>query len=244
MRTLAFAAATLLATTAHAGWFGSDCQQQAERSAVQSAAGVTRVVIIGRAGYLHIEGKQGATDIHARGTACASIEELLVATVFKATRSGSTVTIEAMVPANQGDSFFTSSPSLDTTITLPAGMAVQVADTSGELTIRNTGETDVTDRSGGIEIRHVTGNVTVRDTSGEIVIEDVTGNVHIPSDSSGSIDVRRVSGSVTIDEDGSGSIDVNDVGGDFVVGDKGSGSINYDHIRGRVSVPAKHRHRD
>jgi hypothetical protein len=243
MRTLAFAAATLLATTAQAGWFGSDCQHQAERSAVQSAAGVTRVAIIGRAGFLHIEGKQGATEIRARGTACASIDELLVAITFKATRSGSTVTIEAMVP-NESDSFFTSSPYLDTTVTVPAGMAVDVADTSGDLTIRNTGQTDVADRSGGIEIRHVTGNVTVRDTSGDIVIEDVTGNVHIPSDSSGSIDVRHVGGSVTIDEDGSGSIDVNDVGGNFVVDRKGSGSISYDGVRGKVSVPMKHRHRE
>ena len=224
MRTLVFAAATLLATTAHAGWLGTDCQHQAERSAVQSAAGVTRAVIIGRAGYLHIEGKQGATEIRARGTAGASIDELLAGIDFKATRSGSTVTIEAMVP-NESGSFFSSSPSLDMTVTLPAGMAVDVADTSGELTIRNTGETNVDDRSGSMEIRHVTGNVTVRDTSGSIVIKEVTGNVSIPSD-------------------GSGSIDVEDVGGDFTVSHKGSGSINYDRVRGRVSVPMRHRHRE
>jgi DUF4097 and DUF4098 domain-containing protein YvlB len=243
MRALVFAAATLLATTAQAGWFGSDCREQAERSAVQSAAGVTRVVIIGRAGFLHVEGRQGATEIRARGTACASTEELLVAILFKSTRSGSTVTIEAMVP-NESESFFSSSPSLDMTVTVPAGMAVTVTDTSGELTIKNTGETDVDDRSGGLEIHHVTGNVTVRDTSGEIVIEDVSGNVHIPSDSSGSIAVRHVGGSVTIDEDGSGSIDVDDIGGDFTLGRKGSGSVNYERVRGRVSVPMKHRHRD
>jgi len=243
MRTLVFAAATLLATTAHAGWLGSDCQHQAERSAVQSAAGVTRVAIIARAGFLHVEGKQGATEIRARGTACASTDKLLAAIVFKATRSGSTVTIETIVP-NESESFFTSSPYLDTTITVPAGMAVSVADTSGELTIRDTGETDVDDRSGGLEIRHITGNVTVRDTSGEIVIEDVSGNVHIPSDSSGSIDVHHAGGSVTIDEDGSGSIDVSDIGGDFTVSHKGSGSITYERVRGKVSVPMKHRHRE
>ena len=34
------------------------------------------------------------------------------------------------------------------------------------------------------------------------------------------------------------------IGGDFVVNDKGSGSIGYDRVRGKVSVPMKHRHRE
>lgn len=241
---------------------GSDCQYDAGRKAAQSAAGVTKVEIVGRAGYLHIEGRPGASEIRADGQACAPIEEELAGIVLKATRSGSTVRIEAIVPEHDS-SFWQSSPKLDFDVTLPAGIAVDVVDSSGELTISNVGDLKVDDSSGGIEIRHTTGNVRVRDSSGEIVIEDVRGDVYIPQDSSGSIEITGVTGGVTIDEDssgsidirnvqrnvaigsdGSGTIDVTDVGGDFTVGSKGSGSIDYDNVRGKVSVPSRHRHRD
>ena len=242
MRTFIFAVATLAAASAHASWW-NDCDKSASRSAAIASAGITRVVIIGRAGFLHIDGRSGATEIRASGTACAPSQELLNETTLTVTRSGSEVRVEAHMPRNS-ELFFGSSPRLDFSVALPAGMAIDVDDTSGELTIANSGNTVVNDTSGGIEIRHVNGNVTVRDTSGEIVIEDVTGNVHIPSDSSGSIDVRRVSGSVAIDEDGSGSITVADVGGDFTLGSKGSGSVDYERVKGRVSVPSRNRHRD
>jgi len=239
MRALIFVFATLAATTVHADWFGSDCQEFAERSAVQPAAGVTRVVIIGRAGFLHIEGRNDVGEIRATGRACAPIEHLLVGIRLSATRSGSTVTVEAMVPKQDGG-LFESSPKLDFTVTLPAGIEIDVADTSGELIISNVGNARVTDTSGSIDIRNVTGNLAVRDTSGSIDIADVSGNVHIPSDSSGSIQIMRVRGSVTIDDDGSGSVDVSDVGGDFTLRSKGSGSVDYRRIAGRVSIP---RHR-
>ena len=241
---------------------GSDCQYDAGRKAAQSAAGVTKVEIVGRAGYLHIEGRPGASEIRADGQACAPIEEELAGMALRATRSGSTVRIEAIVPDHEG-TFFQSSPKLDFEVTVPAGIAVDVVDSSGELTVANVGDLKVEDSSGSIEIRHTTGNVRVRDSSGEIVIDDVRGDVYIPQDSSGDIEIRRVGGGVTIDEDssgsidirdvqrnvnigsdGSGSIDVTDIGGDFTVGSKGSGSVEYDNVRGRVSVPARHRHRD
>ncbi len=245
MRTLIFALATLTASAAHAGWSwtGSDCKEQAERSAVQSAAGVTRVVIIGRAGYLHIEGHPGAKEIRATGTACASIEEELVGIRLEGSRSGSEVRIEAQVP-NRESSWFSNSPKLDFTVSLPSGVAIDVVDTSGELTIADVGSANVDDTSGGMEIRRVAGDVTVHDTSGSILIEEVAGNVRIPSDGSGSIEIKHVRGSVTIDDDGSGGVFVRDVGGDFTLHDKGSGTVDYENVRGRVSVPEKHRHRD
>ena len=261
MRALVLTLSALLATTAHAGWF-DNCQEQASRTAVQSAAGVTRVVIIARAGFLHVEGHPGATEIRASGQACAANEAQLAGIVLSGTRSGSEVRIEAIVP-NEESLFFSSSPKLDFTVTLPAGIAVDISDTSGEMTIRNVGNAKVNDTSGGIDIRHVTGNLPVRDTSGSIDIEDVTGDVLIPSDTSGSIDIHGVGGSVTIDEDGSGSVEIHnvkrnvligtkgsgsisvaDVGGDFTVREKGSGSIDYERVSGRVSVPDRHRHRD
>ncbi len=255
MRALVITLAALIAAATHAGSLDGDCQEFAERSAIQSARGVTRVVIIGGAGFLHIEGRASATEIRATGRACAPIEELLVGTRLSATRSGSTVTIEAAVP-KQEHSLFASAPRLDFTVTLPAGIAIDVADTSGDIDISNVSAARVIDTTGPIGIQKVSGNLTVRTTSGAIDIEDVSGDVHVPSDSSGNIRIERASGSVRIDEDGSGSIvvrnvkrnvliasdgsgavTVSDVGGDFTLGSKGSGSVSYERVSGRVSIP-------
>jgi len=231
-----------LATLGAADWFGSDCQEFVPRSALQPAAGVTRVVVIGRAGFLHIEGRNDVSEIRASGTACAPIEHLLVAILLKASRSGSTVTVEAMVP-NEDGGLFESGPKLDFTVTLPAGIDLYVADTAGELLISNVRNAKVSDTSGNIGIRNVAGNVTVQDRTGPIAIADVGGNVHIPADSSGSIQIARVRGSVTIDDDGSGSVDISDVGGDFTLRSKGSGAVDYRRVAGHVSIPSRYRHK-
>src|SRR2546423_1444092 len=131
MRALIFTLATLTAATAHAGWFG-DCEKSASRSAVQPVAGVTRVVIIGRAGFLHIEGHPGVTEVRATGTACADDSQVLRDINLAGSRSGGEVRIEAIIPPHE-TSWFGSSARLDFTVSLPAGMAVDVEDTSGEL---------------------------------------------------------------------------------------------------------------
>jgi len=187
-----------LATLGAVDWFGSDCQEFVPRSAVQPAAGVTRVVVIGRAGFLHIEGRNDVSEIRASGTACAPIEHLLVAILLKATRSGSTVTIEAMVP-NQDGGRFESGPKLDFTVTLPSGIDVYVADTSGDLTISNVRSASVSDTSGDIRIERVRGSVTIdEDGSGSVDVSDVGGDFTLRSKSSGSVDYHRVAGHVSI----------------------------------------------
>ena len=263
MRALILAVSTFTAAvSAQAGLF-NDCDQSASRNVSSVASGISRVVIIGRAGYLHIEGHSGASEIRAEGTACAPDSSSLRDTKLVLTRNGSELRIEAQMPDHDFGGWFSSSPSLDFTVALPAGVAIDVKDSSGELTIRNVGDANVDDSSGGIEIRGVRGNLTLRDSSGDIEIEDVTGDVRIPQDGSGGIDITHVGGSVTIDDDGSGSIDIRDVkhnvrigsdgsgsidvvgvGGDFTVGSKGSGSVSYDRVAGRVDVPSRHRNWD
>jgi hypothetical protein len=260
MRGVIITLVALTATALQAGKFGGgDCQEFAYRSAVQSAKGVTRVVIVGRRGFLHVEGRAGATEIRAKGEACAAIEHLLVGIVFSASRSGSQVTIEAHVP-KEGDSFFASAPRLDFTVIVPAGIPVSIADTEGELTIRNTGNTEVAVASDDVNIRDVKGDVTVRARSGSIAIDGVSGDVHIPSNPSGAIKIAHVAGSVTIDQHGSGAIEVrnikrslvitadgpgavavSDIGGDFKLGAKASGSVDYKRVTGRVMVPVRYR---
>src|SRR3954469_17366691 len=69
MRALIFAFATFAAaSSAHAGLLGG-CDDSAPRNVSAPAAGITRVVIVGRAGFLHIEGRNGASEVRAEGLA-------------------------------------------------------------------------------------------------------------------------------------------------------------------------------
>ena len=253
MRTLIAAAALtvlFLATSASAGLF--DCSNTSPRSASISAAGATRIVVIGRAGSLRVTGGPG-DEVRATGTACASERDFLQRMKLTASRAGSVVRIEAEIPEWSGFGFHEAT--LDFEVALPAGIPLEVRDGSGALTIENVATLDVDDGSGELEIRSVHGDVSVKDGSGELRIDDVTGDVRIvdgsgsmtvskvggsvlvAEDGSGGIDIHNVRRNVTIRDDGSGSVDVSDVGGDFTVGSKGSGSISSERVAGRVSVP-------
>jgi hypothetical protein len=233
MRTKLFLALSLAAAPLLASW--GDCTNSAPRSAALPVAGATKVTVIGRAGSLKVTGRAGAGEVRAAGTACASSRGELADIQLRATRSGGEIRIEAEIPEVSGSWF--GERRLDFEVSLPANIAVNVIDGSGELTIENTGPLDVEDGSGELTIRRVNGNLAVTDGSGAMTIDDVTGNVRI-HDGSGSIDVHRVSGSVTLN-DGSGSVDVDDVGGDFIVENKGSGHVSYERVRGRVDVPRR-----
>jgi hypothetical protein len=164
------------------GRFDNDCQELVPRSASQPAAGVTRVVIVARAGFLHVEGKSGAKAIVADGMACAAIEELLVGIRLEATRSGSTVTVDAQVPKDQPSRPFAKEPKLDVTITLPPAVDVVIADTSGD-----------------IRVRHLAGNLRIADTSGEIDVDDIGGDFTVEiKKGSGAIRHTRVRGRVSL----------------------------------------------
>jgi hypothetical protein len=233
MRTKTLLAIPLLlaASSASAGPWG--CDETAPRRASVSAAGATRIVVIGRAGSLRVKGQSGA-DVTASGTACASDKALLNDVKLTATRRGSEVEVEAVIPDRLGFGF--SNASLDFEVALPADIPVVVKDGSGSLRIDNVAALDVTDGSGEVEIRDVRGNVKVRDGSGSIEIENVSGDV-VVVDGSGSIGIRGVQRSVRIAEDGSGGIDVSDVRGDFVVERDGSGGVDYARVSGKVSIP-------
>jgi hypothetical protein len=248
----------MFTTAAYASWFG-ECDHKARRNTQIDTNGVTRVVILAKAGWLRVEGRDGVRTITATGEACASDETALREIALVASRSGSVVTVEAKIP-EVSRSFFLGSGSaaLDFNVNLPPTLPVEIHDTSGSMEVANVGTAWIDDSSGDIEVRRVRGDLTIRDTSGGIYVEDVAGSVHIPSDSSGSIDIRRVGADVVIDDDssgavtirnvkrnvvigdkGSGSIFVSDVGGNFTVREKGSGHIDYERVAGKVSVPRR-----
>ena len=213
------------------------CRYSAPRRLTTPAAGVTRIVIIGRAGSLRVNGAAGAAQIAATGTACASDSDFLKELRLDARRNGSEIVIEAVIP-ERVSIFNWTEASIDFEVTVPANVPIKVRDGSGELTIRNVGALDVVDGSGGIEIRGVNGTLEVRDGSGGITINDVNGDVEVV-DGSGGIEIHNVQRNVRIAVDGSGGIEVSSIRGDFTVARDGSGGVDYERVSGRVSIPRR-----
>ena len=207
------------------------------RSARVNARGASRIVIVGRAGWLRVEGKEGSSEVIAEGTARAPRTDLLREIKLTGTREGDVVRIVVDMPNMEHrdwDSSWDSGPALDLTVTVPNNIPVEIEDSSGDLRVIGTAALDVDDNSGGVEIRDVSGALRVRDGSGELEIQNVRGDVTI-DDGSGEIDVRDVTGSVTL-RDGSGSITARTVGGSVYVERDGSGGIRVVDVGGDLTV--------
>lgn len=214
----------------------------AERNTTVNAAGASSVRIDARAGQLRVTGRTGVTEVRVRGTARASSRALLDEIRVEAVRNGNQVEVRALIPESR-DWRWDEQALLDLVIEVPAAMAVDIDDTSGDITVESvSAKVRIDDNSGNIRLRDV-GDVWISDSSGGIEVRGVTGSVDIDDDSSGEIEVYDVTGSVRIGRDSSGSIDVARVGGDFIVERDGSGGIDYDEVKGKVDIPRRRNHR-
>ena len=237
--------------------FADEDDYTAPRSATIPTTGATSIRIDARAGTLRIEGREGITEVRARGTARASSRSLLEDIKLIAEREGNEVVIRAELPESQSNWSWSRRVALDLVIEVPNTIALDVSDSSGDVEIRGTAALDIEDSSGNLTIENVAGALNISDSSGEIVVRgargdvtiedssggievhDVTGSMTVDRDSSGEIEATRVSGGVLVRSDGSGGIDVDDVGGDFVVRKDGSGGINYHNVKGKIELPGR-----
>jgi DUF4097 and DUF4098 domain-containing protein YvlB len=162
------------------------------------AGGITKVVIIARAGSLAVNGRSSAAEIRATGNGESPDAKLV------ARRDGAQLTIEAVTPDDT---------SLDFDVMLPTGVAVSINDGSGSMTVKNVGELDVTDGSGSMDIDGVTGNVRISDGSGSIDVKHVSGSVTITNDGSGAVNASDVRGDFTVLKKGSGHVEYERIGG-------------------------------
>jgi hypothetical protein len=216
------------------------------RNATVPASGVTLLKVDARAGQLRITGRTDLTEVRVRGTARASSRGVLADIKLEAAREGNEIRVRAIIPEHRDRDCcdWDDQALLDLVIEVPAKLAVDVDDTSGDMTIESVAaKVRIDDNSGNIRVRDAGGDIWISDTSGGIDIRGVKGSVDIDEDSSGEIEVYDVTGSVHVGRDSSGSIDVSRVGGDFVVEHDGSGSIDYDDVKGKVDIPRKDRYR-
>ena len=228
------------------------CDVRRELDRALDAADIRGVLVSAAAGSLRVTGSARG-GVRVTAVVCASDEGLAEDARLVAEVRRGAAWIEADLSDHDGG-WDRDYVRMDLVIEMPAGLAADIRDGSGEVEVAGIAAVRIEDGSGPIEVEDIEGEVEIDDGSGDVVlrrvgavqiedgsggieIADVRGDVHVTEDGSGGIDIREVAGSVRIDDDGTGGIYVADVGGDLVVGDEGSGSLRYRDVRGRVRVP-------
>lgn len=247
---------TLLAVgPATAFAWGDGCEFRADRAGGVDAAGIEKVVIRAGAGDMKVVGRSNAVRVEARGTACASTQELLDSTNISVRREGNVVYVETELPRKDGSWKLgvNQSAYIDIGIALPLSVPVEAVDSSGDAVLEDLAALTIQDSSGDLEITRVAGLVDVGDSSGDISIEragsvrlrdssgdidvtDTEGDVEVSIDSSGDMRVARVGGNVRIEQDSSGSMRVEDVKGGVKVESDSSGDIYAGRVGGDFTV--------
>ncbi len=218
----------------------ADCKVTAERTASAPLTGIERIEIDAGPGDLHVLGSAAAKTAEARARACASSEEVIAALNIEIERRDKVLHIATTAPASSVFKIFGRSPValLDLTVTIPAGIPVTLADTSGNLEVAGVAALDLKDDSGDINVHDIEHDVNIEDKSGDLTVTSVKGNVTL-RDTSDAMTVKNVGGSVEVLADNSGDITVEEIGRDFIVHAHGSGEINFSRVHRTVQIPSR-----
>ncbi|MEJ2535079.1 MAG: DUF4097 family beta strand repeat-containing protein [Gammaproteobacteria bacterium] len=246
----------LLISSAAPAW---DCEHRREIEKTLDVSGSRALDVIAAAGDLEIRGREGLGEVRVDATVCASEGEWADETDVEV-EAGDVATVAVRLPGREnGSSWFGNDYlTVDLSLEVPAGLALAVKDSSGDIVITGTGSVSVRDSSGDIELERIAGDVLLADSSGDIELRGVSGRVEVEQDSSGDIEGRDIGGGVLVARDSSGDIRFRDVRGDLIVerdssgdivasgvsGDfrvlrDGSGSIRHDGVEGEVQIPEK-----
>lgn len=227
----------LLAVLAAGSAYAWDCKYEKNFDVSLDLADSEKLTIAAAAGDLEIVGHAGTTGARARGKVCASEQEWLEQAEL-ITGDGRDASIMVSLPdSGNGWNWIGSRyVYMDLNIDVPATVALDIRDSSGDVEIEGTGAVTLADSSGDIDIRNVTGDVLLEDSSGDIDLLAITGNVTVRQDSSGDIDGRGIEGAVLVEKDSSGDIRFEQVRDDFLVERDSSGDIVADTIGGDFRV--------
>lgn len=216
------------------------CSYQEQIAFSVPSANIAKLDVSAGAGTLNVSSSPSATQISISATVCASRKSGLEGAGVQHVVQGDTQFLWTKINERNGGFFSSGYSHIDLEVTVPAGMAVDIKDGSGELSVSGTGALNLVDGSGDARIFAIAGDVNVRDGSGTLTIEDVQGNVDV-DDGSGAIDIVKVAGAVTV-RDGSGDIDVREVQLEVTIVEDGSGEVNVDQAvhrgRGTAQVSA------
>ncbi len=247
-------AACLLISGGVQAWGGCEHERKLEES--MKVSGESLAIVAG-AGDLEIIGDPGTDVVNVQARICASKSEWAEEAGVAMSSQGD-ARVEVIIPKTSGmGGWGNNYLSIDLVVRVPADLALDVKDSSGDVDMRGVGAVTIKDSSGDIEISQAA-SVMVEDSSGDIELDGITGDVTVAQDSSGDIRGRDVGGSVVVARDSSGDIRFRDVsndflverdssgdvvaqgiGGDFAVLADGSGEIRHSDVRGSVDIPDK-----
>jgi hypothetical protein len=228
------------------------CKFSAERRLSLEGTGLEELEIVGRGGDLQV--RPGSTArVDASGRACASSAAMLGRTQIRGSREGARARVFVQVPDDAGE-LDSGYATLNLVVNAPAGVAIRITDTSGDVDVEGVRLVQITDSSGDVEVRGTTGDLEINDSSGDLELIDIDGaltltdssgditvgtarSVHVLRDSSGDIRVDGVKGDVVIDDDSSGDIYVDDIGGNVAVVSDSTGERSIGNVRGSVRQP-------
>ncbi len=234
--------------------WGGSCKYERE---------IDREVALGDAQKLEVEAGAGSLEIRGesrdsvviKAKLCSSDEDLLAKMDVSFAVKSKVAHLRTEFSEKRWLGNSNTQASIDLVLVVPEQLALDVADSSGEASIKNVGSLEMVDSSGELHIKKVAGDLSVVDSSGELTIKGIGGNVRvtdssggltiknvrgaliIEADSSGGIDIDNVEKDVLVKRDSSGGIDVRQVGGDFTVKADTSGGIEYYDVAGKVSLP-------
>jgi hypothetical protein len=119
-------------------------------------------------------------------------------------------------------------------IQLPKHAVLHVDNRNGRVIIQDlTGNQNVANRFGDVEIRNVTGQVRVENRNGSVAVEDVTDSVTISNRYSNTT-AKNVGGDVDI-ESRNGSVDVSTVKGNAVINNSYA-PVNVESVQGTLTI--------
>jgi hypothetical protein len=207
------------------------CRYSKPVSARINASGLRSLQLKLGSADLQIQGDAGANQVQVSGTACASNPAALKDMRVEANRNGNAGVITAR---NRNFNLF-GYAYMKLQAHVPAALAVQIEDGSGDVGAERLASLDFHSGSGDLHAGDITGKLSLRLGSGDVHAHRV-GSVELGSTGSGDVTVRGVSGNVLARQSGSGDLTFSDVKGDVRVGSSGSGDIEFNNIDGSVNV--------
>lgn len=230
--TLYGGAACLLVSGVVQAW--GECEHERELEESMRVSGDSLAIVAG-AGELSITGQAGSDTVSVRARVCASKADWAEAAGVAMSSDGDP-RVEVIMPETSGmggwgNDYLT----VDLVVRVPADLALDVRDSSGDIDMKGVGAVSIRDSSGDIEILEAA-SVVVEDSSGDIELGQITGDVTVAQDSSGDIRGRDVGGSVVVVRDSSGDIRFRDVGNDFLVERDSSGDVIAEGVGGDFTV--------
>ena len=120
---------------------------------------------------------------------------------------------------------------------VPKNTALRLDNRNGRIVVQDlTGDQNVNNRYGDVEIRNITGKVELENRNGGVTVEDVTGSVGINNRYSNTT-VKNVGGDLRIDTR-NGSVDVSRVKGNATI-DNSYAPINVEEVQGSLTITGR-----